>query len=152
QGRTAIKCYGSAGPHKGKPDADTLWSLGSITKTFTTTLLALRTQAPHSSIHLNSRVRHFITPPAGKVNSPASLTLQDLVQHYAGFPHTLPPSLWATIADEHDMNRRLSECFTPADEDACALVAPPGTQGHYSNLGFDWAGNIVARHDGFAWN
>jgi CubicO group peptidase (beta-lactamase class C family) len=150
---STIKCYGSAGPGKPKPDANTLWSLGSITKTLTATLLDLRTTSPNpaaaKSIALSDPVKKFIAPADGKVNIPDSVRLLDLAQHYSGLPHSLAPVLWSAIGDEHDMNRTFSECFT--GENGCETVNTPSKPWNYSNLGFDWLGNIVARNDGFQW-
>jgi CubicO group peptidase (beta-lactamase class C family) len=89
---------------------------------------------------------------------PDTLELRDLAQHYAGLPQQLDQSDWDNIKTDHDFNVVLTECYERDPSKPCETVAPPVSnpapyQGFYpwsySNIGFDWLGDIVARNDGY---
>ena len=85
----AIKCYGRVGPRsKKKPTRTTLFQIGSISKTFTATLLALRVNS--GSVGLEDPARQYLpTDPSG-TQVPDSMTLLDLANHYSGLSRDGP--------------------------------------------------------------
>ena len=81
------------------PDGRTLYEIGSITKVFTTTLLA--TLVVEKGLALQQPVREFL-PEAPAL--PPSITLQSLATHTSGLPR-LPDNIWeiepSSIAGEY---------------------------------------------------
>src|SRR4051812_18915506 len=138
-----IRCYGKTipGPNGTRPNQDTLWEIGSASKTFTATLFALRTShaAPGSTVvPLRSRIAGYVPAVDGKVNIPRRLTLKMLAQHYAGLPQSFTD--WSAITSIDALYTTLSECYVPGN--SCQVVNNPGSTWSYSNLGFDWLGAI----------
>lgn len=137
--RTAFSCSPGAGPLR--LDADSIFEIGSITKGLTGILLA--------DMVLRGEVR--LDDPASKYSRPGAklpsrggreITLRDLVTHTAGLPG-MPPGL--KPKDPQD---------PLADYDADALYAALavteikrdiGTSSEYSNFGFMWLSEILAR-------
>ncbi|MDT4941727.1 MAG: hypothetical protein QOJ34_1816, partial [Pseudonocardiales bacterium] len=136
-----IRCYGKTvpGPNGQRPNQDTLWEIGSASKTFTATLFALRNSHPaHAKtvVPLRSRIAGYVPAVDGKVNIPRRLTLKTLAQHYAGLPQSFTD--WSGITSIDALYTTLSECYVPGN--ACQVVNNPGSTWSYSNLGFDWLG------------
>jgi CubicO group peptidase (beta-lactamase class C family) len=122
---------------------DSLFEIGSITKTFTATILAQMVE--QHTVHLDDPVRDLLPP--GTVAKPASaeITLLDLSDQHSGLP-------------------RMPDNFTPADPanpyadyDAKHLYAyiakhgvaqPPNAPFGYSNLGVGLLGQALADRAG----
>lgn len=85
---TGEKCYFAGhvdGRHAPKPDGETRFEIGSITKTFTATLLLAMQRAGH--VELDTPVDRLLSPSQrlGR-QEPRAMTLQDLATHRSGLP------------------------------------------------------------------
>jgi serine-type D-Ala-D-Ala carboxypeptidase/endopeptidase len=124
--------YGDAGNHE-PPKADTLFGIGSITKTMTATLLAFADQ--QGTMHLDDPLARY-APPGFRVPdfNGQPILLAHLVQHTSGLPRALPNPVAPTPPE------RLWR-FT----DSYKLAHAPGEQFLYSNLGFALLARAMVR-------
>ena len=137
----AVKCYGTAQPGKNVlPDVDTLFAIGSLTKDFTATLLALRVD--QGTIRLDDAVRRYVPITDGRNMIPASMTLLDLADHYSGLPRTPAPRTTVTGVD--DLYRDAADCIS----DPSCRHDEPGKSFLYSNFAFAVLGQVLGTHDG----
>jgi CubicO group peptidase (beta-lactamase class C family) len=131
--------YGVAKP-------DSMFEIGSITKTFTALMLSQMVE--QGKVKLDEPVRELLPP--GTVAKPegAEITLLDIATQHSGLPR-LPDNLGTAIpgnpyADYHAAN--LYEFMAKQG------VAKPATAGFvYSNLGFGLLGQALAVRAGKAW-
>jgi D-alanyl-D-alanine-carboxypeptidase/D-alanyl-D-alanine-endopeptidase len=144
QQTSAIKCYGRMSPgSKKKPTRTTLFQIGSLSKTFTATLLALRVQS--GAVGLEDPVRQYLPPGAGNSQVPDSMTLFDLADHYSGLPRDTP-------SGEHPpatVDKYLAEAGSCEASPDCRQ-GPPGQRYSYSNYGYGVLGELLALRDGFS--
>jgi CubicO group peptidase (beta-lactamase class C family) len=120
-----------------RPDADTQFKIGSVTKTFTAALVLLA--AERGELSLADQVGRFL--PHGPF---ADATVRSLLGHTSGISAEPLGSWWerspgvdlATLAAAHEGSERVLE---------------PGARHHYSNLGFGVLGEVVASLDGTTW-
>lgn len=134
------------------PDADTVFDIGSVTKTFTAVLAA--------EAYLKGKIQDDVVAhhlPAGGVTLPArdgvEITFVHLLTHTSGLPRTpheqgstypLPPGYdpenpYAAYTTEH-----VYDYLT----NYCTLEFTPGTWWGYSNTGFGLAGHVLGIIDG----
>jgi CubicO group peptidase (beta-lactamase class C family) len=140
QETTAVKCYGRMSrSSKKRPGPTTLFQIGSVSKTFTGTLLALR--ASQGSLGLRDPVRRYLPQNGSQV--PASMTLLDLAQHYSGLPRDTP------FDGNHvrSLKRYLSVAGLCTSTSGCA--SRPGRRYSYSNYAYGLLGELLGVHDGF---
>ena len=79
------ECYGRVSPTSPRPpDLDTLFAIGSVTKTFTATLLALRVH--QGSVTLDDPVKEFVPRRDSPNRLPASMTFARPRQSLLGAP------------------------------------------------------------------
>jgi serine-type D-Ala-D-Ala carboxypeptidase/endopeptidase len=121
------------------PDGDTVYEIGSITKTFTATLLA---QAVLSgAVSLEMPVGQLL--PDFKIPSRETkeITLGDLATQHSGLPR-LPPDFMPADPDNPyaDYDAAKLKAFLAAYE----LPREPGATYEYSNLGFGLLGYALA--------
>ncbi len=129
------------------PDENTIYEMGSVTKTFTTTLLA--DHIVNDRVGLHDEVRAYL--PADSVTLPtyngAEISLWHLATHTASLPknfsdnYPLPPGTpetdpFAGIRSEHVYDY-LTNYVT--------LNRAPGNEYEYSNLGVGLLGLILSR-------
>jgi serine-type D-Ala-D-Ala carboxypeptidase/endopeptidase len=147
EGRTTVIGSGTAGPDgPSPPAANTIFEIGSVTKVFTTTLLAVMVE--EGLVAFEDPVQRYL--PAG-VELPIRgrpITIADLATHTAGLPrlphgfllpslrHRRNPYAWFTVDDLHD--------GLPATR----LRREPGRRPRYSNLGFGLLGHVLALRAG----
>jgi CubicO group peptidase (beta-lactamase class C family) len=121
---------------------DTLYRIGSITKVFTTTLLAMLRD--RWAVRLDDPVANYLPPgvklPADPRGAPA-ITLRHLATHSSGLP-SLPPNLVAEGDDPYG--------GYPADALYAGLADtrldfPVGSGQSYSNLGMGLLGHALER-------
>jgi CubicO group peptidase (beta-lactamase class C family) len=127
---------------KAPVDADTIFRIASVTKSFTgMALLQLRDAG---KVSLDDPAEKVLPELAGLVyptrDSPR-ITLRHLLTHTSGLPHDSPLPLdethgWPSDAEEL------------ASIQGMELESAPGVRHSYSNLGFVLAGMIVARVSG----
>ncbi|MFY9655910.1 MAG: serine hydrolase domain-containing protein [Methylocystis sp.] len=122
------------------PDGDTLYEIGSITKTFTGLLLAQAVLAGRLS--LDTPVEELLPDFKLPTRGGRKITLGVLADHTSGLPR-VPPDQWPKDVEN-----------PYADYDAAKLKAflagydlprDPGAREGYSNLGFGLLGYVLAR-------
>jgi len=108
-------------------DGDTLFEIGSITKTFTA--LLLEDMVARGEMKLDDPVEKFL-PEKVKIPSKGGrkITLLDLATHSSGLPRDIND--W-TVQGMYDFLGR------------CQLISKPGTKVLYSNLGFCLLGHVI---------
>jgi D-alanyl-D-alanine-carboxypeptidase/D-alanyl-D-alanine-endopeptidase len=140
----AIKCYGRVSPgSKKKPTRTTLFQIGSVSKTFTATLLALRVKS--GAVGLQDPARQYLPAGPGDTQVPPSMTLLDLADHYSGLSRDTP-------SGEHPpatVEKYLSEAGSCSASSQCRS-GQPGRRYSYSNYGYGVLGELLALRDGFS--
>jgi CubicO group peptidase (beta-lactamase class C family) len=127
------------GDPKARPDADTVYRIGSITKSFTASaLIALRDDG---AVALDDPLTKWIPEAAGLVyptHDTPPITLRQLLTHTSGLPRVgkLPGARTDRGPTEEEMLASLA---------GLPLENPPGTKHVYSNLGFALLGIVVSR-------
>lgn len=144
---------------RARPDAGTVYEIGSITKSFTGILLADAVErgkampegassdaTPSAKLKLDSRVADFLPDSVrtGEFGS-SGATLLDLATHHSGLP-SLPPDF--APGDPGNPYADYSAARMLASLEHVPLDAKPGTRYSYSNLGAGLLGWILARHAG----
>jgi D-alanyl-D-alanine-carboxypeptidase/D-alanyl-D-alanine-endopeptidase len=141
-GRRVI-AYGLADRQHARPvDGDSVFEIGSVTKVFTSLLLALAVQ--RGEMALDDPIAKYL-PPAVATPSRGgrSITLLDLSQHTSALPR-LPANLHPSDINNpyaHYTVEQLYECLSG--------VSPSrdiGSVVEYSNLGGGLLGHLLARH------
>ena len=129
----AERFYGDTGNH-GRPNADTEFGIGSITKTFTATLLAHEDQ--QGEIRLNEPLARY-APPGMQVPSfnGRPILMLHLADHTSGLPRRIP-NIGPPLMPE-TMWR-----FTSSYQ----LPYAPGERYLYSNLGYGLLARAIVRH------
>ncbi|MET0594797.1 MAG: serine hydrolase domain-containing protein, partial [Polyangiaceae bacterium] len=122
---------------KTKPDQDTAFRIGSITKSFVgLAALALRDER---IIDFDDPLVKYVPEAAALVyptHDSAPITLRHLITHTSGLPRINPAILLKDAPTEADMMKALS---------GFALENPPGAKHLYSNLGYSLLGIALGR-------
>lgn len=119
------------------PTAETQFAIGSITKTFTATLvMALRDEG---KLDLDDSLGKFVP----ETRHP-QLTVRRLLAHASGLQREPIGDIWDTLV--HPDTTSLLAGLEEAEQ-----VLPPRSHWHYSNLAYAVLGEVVARIDGRAW-
>jgi CubicO group peptidase (beta-lactamase class C family) len=145
--RSWVSGSGTAGPGgPSPPAANTIFEIGSVTKVFTATLLAVMVE--EGLVTLEDPVQRYL--PAG-VELPVRgrpITLADLATHTAGLPR-LPHGFFVRSV----RHRRNPYAWFTADDlygglPATRLRREPGGRPRYSNLGYGLLGQVLAQRAG----
>jgi CubicO group peptidase (beta-lactamase class C family) len=142
-GKREIYGFG-AGPNDQHPDGRTLFEIGSVTKVYTSLLLADAVQ--RHEVALDTPVAELL-PPGVTVPTQDKqvITLKELALHTSGLPR-LPPSLLprggAELADPY---AKYNEDRLYADLVRTPLEHPPGAVVSYSNYGVGLLGFALGR-------
>lgn len=130
QGKTEIYGFGK-GPGGAPPTGKTLYEIGSVTKVFTSLLLADSVQ--RREVTLDTAVAELL-PPGVVVPSKdkAPITLKHLALHASGLPR-LPPSLMQDVRPDPYAGYGEDQLYK--DLIATELQDPPGSRILYSNYG-----------------
>ncbi|MGI5241609.1 serine hydrolase domain-containing protein [Dactylosporangium sp. CA-139066] len=132
-GTDIYACHGVTSVENPLPvDPDTLFLLGSVTKTYTAT--ALVRLAAQRRVDLDAPVREYVTD----VPLPG-FTVAQLLNHTAGLD-------WNVIGDTGDGDDALARFV--ARLAAAPLIAEPGARASYSQGGYNLAGRVVERVTG----
>jgi len=127
------------------PTADNLYEIGSITKTFTATLLAWYVNK--GTVKLNDLITKFLPDSVSSNKVLGDITLEMLSNHTSGLPR-LPDNLEKTAKDPinpyKDYNK--ADLFTYLRN--CKLNSKPGEQYAYSNLAVGLLGVILEKVSG----
>jgi CubicO group peptidase (beta-lactamase class C family) len=124
---------------KAVPDADTVYAIGSITKSFTAlSVLALRDDG---ALSLDDPLTRFLPEAAGLVyptRDAPPITLRQVLTHTSGLPRlgNFDYTRSDAAPSEEEVVRSLS---------AFPLENPPGSAWVYSNLGYGLLGILVGR-------
>jgi CubicO group peptidase (beta-lactamase class C family) len=127
-------CHGVTSLEDPRPiDENTLYSLGSISKTFTaTTMMRLVAQG---KVDLGAPVRRYVPELVLRNEEWTSeMTVLNLLNHTAGLD-------WRLIADTGDGDDALAEFVARLVE--LEQLAAPGTRASYSQAGYNLAGRII---------
>ncbi|AGP36663.1 serine hydrolase domain-containing protein [Sorangium cellulosum] len=135
--------FGAIDPATGAaPDADTVYRVGSITKTFTAAaILKLRDEG---KLALDDPASRYL-PELAEVVYPTAdsprITLRHLLTHASGLPRL-------GRFDYSDSTREVTAAEVRAAVPGTALEYVPGTKEVYSNFGFSLLGLVVERVSG----
>ena len=139
-GTSAVYAAGTAGPSGAKPDERTLFQIGSVTKTFTGTLLG--TMVLDGSVKLTDPISKYLPPG---VTAPAyagqPMTLESLAEQNSGLP-PIPSNL--KPANQADPFADYTAPMLWSFLSHYKLTRAPGEQYEYSNLGVGLLGELLA--------
>ena len=124
---------------------NTFFNIGSITKTFTTLLLA--DMVKQGIVNLNDPVEKFL-PPSVKVPqfNGKKITLEDLADHTSGLPEW-PSNVWLnnTVGDINP-NYNATQLYQALSD--TKLTREPGAQVQYSSFGIGLLGHVLSLKSG----
>jgi CubicO group peptidase (beta-lactamase class C family) len=141
-GHEAYACHGVTSVDNPLPvDRDTLYVVGSVTKTFTaTTLMCL---VAEGRVELDAPVRRYIPELAlADERTAAEVTVLHLLNHTSGLD-------WGFTADTGEGDDALAGYVARLPE--LKLIAPLGTRASYSQAGYNLAGRIVENVTGLTY-
>jgi D-alanyl-D-alanine-carboxypeptidase/D-alanyl-D-alanine-endopeptidase len=141
----AFFSYGTTDLDGGQPvDEHTLFEIGSVTKVFTTTLLA--DFAQRGQLELTNEVQPYLPPGiTAPTRSGRAITLTHLAAHTSGLP-SMPANL--VITDGNNPFSGYSEPQMYEFLDTYTLARNPGALYEYSNYGMGLLGALLARQAG----
>jgi D-alanyl-D-alanine-carboxypeptidase/D-alanyl-D-alanine-endopeptidase len=138
-GRRRFVAYGSAGPGRAPLDEHTIFEIGSISKTFTSTLLA--DAVVRREVRLDEPVAALL--PAGTVvpsRDGREITLEDLATHRSGLPR-LPDNMTPAVPQDPYADYDVSRLYQFLA--VYKLPRSPGESVEYSNLGGGLLGHAL---------
>ena len=122
-------------------DRDTLYVLGSVTKTYTATTLMRLVAA--GQVELDAPVRRYVPElRLADERAAAQVTVLNLLNHTSGLD-------WGIIADTGAGDDALASYVARLAE--LKLIAPPGARASYSQAGYNLAGRIVEKVTGLTY-
>ena len=131
------------------PTSGSIYEIGSITKTFTATLLAWYVN--EGKISLTDTITKYLPDSVATSPSLQGITVQTLINHTSGLP-SLPTNFYANATDTinpyKDYNRPL--LFTYLKN--CKLNSIPGEKYAYSNLAVALLGVVLEKASGKTYN
>jgi CubicO group peptidase (beta-lactamase class C family) len=137
-GRESYACHGVTSVENPLPvDPDTMFVLGSVTKTFTATAL-LRLVA-QGKVDLAEPVRRYVPELRLPDERAAEITVLQLLNHTAGLD-------WRLRVETGEGDDALAAYVARLAESA--LIAPPGTRASYSQIGYNLAGRVIEKVTG----
>ena len=129
-------------------DERTLFEIGSITKTFTGTLLAEMVQT--GAVRLDDPIQKYLPPgvvaPAYK---PIPITLVSLADHRSGLPEW-PPNIHPKDPSNPAAGYTVGMLYSALDH--YVLTRPPGAQAEYSNFAYGLLGQLLANRAHTPWD
>ena len=135
RGEPRVFAYGTARP-------DSIYEIGSVTKTFTA--LALAQMVEQGAVRLDEPVRELM--PAGTVETPfgAEITLLDLATHHSGLPR-MPPNFYRKNEDDPFADFHAADLYGYMARHG--VKKPADASFEYSNLGLGLLGQVLADHE-----
>ena len=127
------------------PNSNTLFEIGSITKTFTATLLAW--YANEGKVKLSDPITRYLPDSVSANKELQGITLQMLSNHSSGLPR-LPDNLQNHSIDPLNPYRDYRKQDLFAYLKTCRLASKPGEKYAYSNLGVGLLGAILEQVSG----
>jgi CubicO group peptidase (beta-lactamase class C family) len=142
QSREWVFLEGTTGRSGEKPTVDTLWQIGSVTKTFTAFNLA--SACVEERLRLDGEIQlhapdGIVLPTFRDYANETSIRFVDLATHTAGLPQD--PKHVPGIG-----GYMISSMYEYLD--AYALAVAPGTHWNYSNLGYGLLADLLVRAAG----
>ena len=141
-GREIYACHGVTSIDNPLPvDRDTLFVLGSVTKTYTAT--ALMRLVAEGRVELDAPVRRYVPElRLADEQAAAEITVLNLLNHTAGLD-------WGLIVDTGEGDDALARYVAKLAE--LKLIAPPGARASYSQAGYNLAGRIIEKVTGLTY-
>lgn len=133
-GQQSYVCHGVTSIDNPVPvDRDTLYIMGSVTKTYTaTTVMRL---VAEGRVELDAPVRRYVPElQLADERAAAEVTVLNLLNHTSGLD-------WRINVDTGEGDDALALEVAKLPESK--LIAPPGTRASYSQAGYDLAGRII---------
>ena len=145
-GVTSTYSYGETIKGKGKlPNADNFFELGSITKTFTATLLAYYVNT--GKVKLTDPITKYLPDSVAENPELKSITLLNLSNHTSGLAR-MPDNMASHATDYLNPYKDYNLNLLYAYLKACKLNNKLGQQYEYSNLGVGLLGAILSKVSG----
>jgi CubicO group peptidase (beta-lactamase class C family) len=140
-GREVYACHGVTSIENPLPvDPDTVFVLGSVTKTFTAT--AMMRLVADGKVDLDAPVRRYVPEFTLKdERAAAAITVLNLLNHTAGLD-------WRMSAETGEGDDALALYVAKMAESE--LIAPPGTRASYSQVGYNLAGRVIEKGTGLS--
>jgi CubicO group peptidase (beta-lactamase class C family) len=139
------RSYGHRDLEKDEPmREDTLFQIGSVTKTMTATLLVLLRD--EGRLSLDDPVAKHLPAELELPPELARITLRQLVTHTSGLPRN--PVNRENVPDTPSVAKPYSALQLHEGLARTELVHPPGEKWDYSNLGFALLGHVLERASG----
>ena len=140
-GRRRFVAYGSGGSGAAPLDPDSVFEIGSLSKTFTASVLA--DMVRRGEVGLDDPISKYL-PASVRVPSRngKAITLRHLATHMAGLPR-LPDGYVPPRADNPYADYKEAQLYAFLNRHQ--LVRDPGEKVEYSNLGVGLLGHVLAR-------
>ncbi len=140
-GTTSIYSYGETIKHNGKlPNEDNFFEIGSVTKTFTATLLAW--YANQGKVKLTDPITKYLPDSVAANPELRAITLQMLSNHTSGLAR-IPDNLISHASDALNPYKDYTKELLYSYLKTCKLESTPGEKYAYSNLAVGLLGNIL---------
>lgn len=140
-GQVTSYSYGETIKGNGKlPNADNFFELGSITKTFTATLLAYYLN--EGKVKLTDPITKYLPDSVAANPELKAVTLLNLCNHTSGLPR-MPDNLISHATDALNPYKDYTQNLLYSYLRTCKLATKPGEQYVYSNLGVGLLGCIL---------
>jgi CubicO group peptidase (beta-lactamase class C family) len=135
-GREISACHGVTSVDNPLPvDRDTLYVLGSVTKTYTAT--ALMRLVAEGRVDLGAPVRRYVPELVlADERAAAQVTVLNLLNHTSGFG-------WDLLVDTGEGDDALAGFVAKLNE--LELIAPPGARASYSQAGYSLLGRVIEK-------
>ncbi|HTD98980.1 MAG TPA: serine hydrolase domain-containing protein [Mucilaginibacter sp.] len=145
-GITRTYNYGETAAGNNKlPDANNLFEIGSITKTFTATLLAYYVN--EGKIKLTDPITKYLPDSVAANKELQSVTLVTLSNHTSGLPR-LPDNFENHSSDPLNPYKDYGKQYLFEYLKGCKLISKPGETYAYSNLSVGLLGTILEKISG----
>jgi CubicO group peptidase (beta-lactamase class C family) len=141
-GQEVCACHGVTSTENPLPvDRDTVFALGSVTKTYTAT--ALMRLVADGRVELDAPVRRYVPElMLSEERAAAAITVMNLLNHTSGLGVRL-------IVETGDGDDALARYVAKLPE--LSLVAPPGERASYSQAGYNLLGRIIEKVTGLTY-
>jgi CubicO group peptidase (beta-lactamase class C family) len=127
------------------PTGSNLFEIGSITKTFTATLLALYVN--EGKVKLTDPITKYLPDSVAANRTLHAITLEELSNHTSGLP-SFPPNFFTHITDTLNPSKNYNEQLLYAYLKGCTLSSKAGEKYLYSNMAVGLLGNILEHISG----
>jgi CubicO group peptidase (beta-lactamase class C family) len=138
--------YGETARNNNKiPTANSIFEIGSVTKTFTATLLAY--YVDEGRVKLTDPITKYLPDSVSANPNLKGITLEMLANHTSGLPR-LPEDFFSHATDALNPYRDYTKKFMFSYLKTCKLTTKPGEQYNYSNFAAGLLGEILAHVSG----